>query len=195
MSENRYPPYESFRHGLIVSKLWLCEELENILDGHNIYQPDIHVLGSWSNILSFMMVVRRPNFYKSFTGYDIDPTAKDIADKVCNAWLFEKPNITNIVLNIDDIKYPIENTNVIINCSVDHLYNTNWFDNLPSNSIVCIQAVDINIPDEPWVIRQVTPSLDTLIKRYPMTALKFSGTKRIQYETWGYNRFMIIGVK
>jgi hypothetical protein len=195
MSENRYPPYESFRHGLVVSKLWLCEELERVLDQKNIHQPDVHVLGSWSNILSFMMVVRRPHSYKNFIGYDIDPTAKDIADKLCDAWLFEKPNIKNVISNVNEIYYPTENTNVIVNCSVDHLPDTVWFDKLPSNSIVCIQAVDIDIPDEPWAIRQVTPTLDTLIDRYPMTALQFSGTKRIQYETWGYNRFMIIGVK
>lgn len=193
MTTHNYPPYESFRHGLISSKLWLCEELETVLDNEKLSLPTINVLGSWSNILSFMMIVRRPNHYKNFIGYDLDPTAKTISDKICDTWLYENPRVTNVVADITDITY--DKPSVFINCSVDHLHDTIWYDNIPNSSIVCIQAVDIDIPDDPWFIRQVTPSLDTLINRYPMTALHFSGTKRIQYESWGYNRFMIIGTK
>lgn len=196
MNHYKYPPYESFRHGLISSKLWLCEELEKVFDQYNLESPDIHNLGSWSNILSFMLITRRPNFYNRLYGYDIDPNAKLVADQICDTWMHQEPNVINYVKDISHIEYENVNSNsVFINCSVDHMEETEWYENIPLGCIVCIQAVDITIPDEPWFIRQLTPTLDTLIERYPMSPLYYNGTKRIQYQSWGYNRFMIIGVK
>ena len=64
-------PFESFSHGLIASKLWLCEKLENAIDNESIQSPVVNILASWDSLLAFMMTVRRPNFYQVFNNYDI----------------------------------------------------------------------------------------------------------------------------
>ena len=72
---------ESFYHGLVVSKLWLCEELER---NCNSYKPNIKILGSWHNLMAFMLIIRRPNGYSKIDGYDMDIDAINVANQICN---------------------------------------------------------------------------------------------------------------
>ena len=64
--------FDAFSHGQIQSKIWLCEELEP----HTPIHANIRILGSWYNILAFMLLTRRPEYYyNSIEGIDIDPDA------------------------------------------------------------------------------------------------------------------------
>ena len=74
--------FDSFSHGQIVSKLWLCEQLEQYIDKNR----DITILGSWHNVLGFMLSVRKPGYYKNILGVDSDINVIEIADKITNAW-------------------------------------------------------------------------------------------------------------
>ena len=73
----------SFSHGQIQSKLWLCENLEPFLPNNSI----IANLGSWYNVLGFMMLTRSQDKIQSILGIDIDPSATLIADKMNQAWM------------------------------------------------------------------------------------------------------------
>ena len=62
-------PFESFSHGLVTSKLWLCEELEKAIGNKEF--PILNILGCWDNLLAFMLIIRKPKYYKIINGYDL----------------------------------------------------------------------------------------------------------------------------
>jgi hypothetical protein len=181
---------DSFSHGQIISKIWLCEELEHFI------QPDssIHILGGWYNVLGFMLSVRKPDYYRKIVNIDIDADAIVIADKICNPWIIGyNHSIYNQIGDCNTVDYSM--SDVVINCSVEHFANNDWYDNIPAGTIVCIQSSDITDPEEPWLIKQANPDFETFLQRFPVTNALFVGTKRIQYSHFGYTRFMLIGRK
>lgn len=184
--------FEAFRHGLIVSKIWLCEELESIVSKLNLQTPTVHILGGWQNVLGFMMQVRKPNFYKEINSYDKDEHAKVISDMICDAWKFENSKINNFVADINDLTF---SEGIFINCSVDQFEGTTWYDVIPKNSLVCLQTTTIMDNDPRWEITQRTPDMDSFVGKYPMREILFKGMKEIRYHHFGYDRLMMIGVK
>jgi hypothetical protein len=197
---NTFPEYESFKHGLIVSKIWLCEELEKIVNILGYSSPNVHILAAWDNLLSFMMLTRNPYLYKNFFSYDINSTFTNAADKICNTWLYDRSDINSIVKNITaDVNmytdYTLSTDNIFINCSVDQIESLKWYNNIPNGSLVCLQTTDIIDPNYPWFIKTITPDIDNFRSKFSMKRVYYSGSKNISYNTWGYNRLMIIGVK
>ena len=180
----------SFSHGQITSKLWLCEELEK----HVLANANINILGGWYNVLGFMLSIRRPNFYATIHNTDIDPEAIAVADKLCLTWMIESTAIVNQVNDCCSDDYVMNlPADVVINCSVEHFDNNKWFDSLPKGTLVCIQSSDVIDPEYPWLIKQPSHDIETFLNRFPVSELLYSGTKRIQYYHFGYNRFMLIG--
>ena len=74
-NSNKFDTHESFYHGLIKSKLWLCEVLETTIYRECLTKPSLHILGCWDNLLAFMLLTRKPTFYNTVHGYDINPEA------------------------------------------------------------------------------------------------------------------------
>lgn len=184
-------PYEFMSHGLIVSKLWLCDELEKVIEKDYNKKVSVYNLGSWTNILAFLMVSRKAHLYEKITGYDIDEKAIDIADKVCDTWQFEEPKILNVLGDANLVEF--KNVDVVVNCSVEHMEENAWFDTIPNNTLVCLQSSNSNNTE--WNIRSYNPSIEVFCNKYPLTNVLFQGTKTIKYSHWGYDRFMIIGYK
>lgn len=181
---------ECFSHGQIQSKLWLCQKIEPFLPK----TPSVLIVGSWYNVLGFMLLTREPNRYAFITGVDIDPKVKPIADKLCEAWQMCNTvlirNDTNDACNLDYMGY-----NVVINCSVEHMKDNLWFDKIQKNTLVCLQSCNLSPKSNDWKIVNPNYSLQELEKKYPLSHTLFSEEKSIQYENWGYKRFMIIGYK
>ena len=188
-------PYESFYHGLVVSKLWLCEELEKILDNDNIVNPSVNVLGGWHNLMSFMMVIRKPKYYKVFNSYDKDLEANEIAYRICDAWRIEEPKIYNHTANVSELDFSNSQNTIFINCSVDQFESSDWYKTIPIGSLVCMQTTDICDENPPWEINQRTKNINELMERYPMTKILYQGIKNIKYPNLEYNRLMLIGYK
>lgn len=188
-------PYEAFSHGLIVSKLWLCEELEHVINNLNISQSKVHILGGWHNVLSFMMIVRQPNYYEQIDSYDIDLEATIVANKICDTWKFETPRVTNHTIDINQLRFDNSKNLIFINCSVDQVEGVNWYDIIPKNNIVVLQTTDIMTDPPPWTIVQRTPNIESLLEKYPVQTLLYKGIKNIDYGHLSYNRLMTIGIK
>lgn len=179
--------FTSFSHGQIKSKLWLCEHLEP----HLQEDSRIAILGCWYNVLSFIMLSRSDKKCQSILGIDIDPSTKQIADTINQTWNHKVKHVTD-----DANTYNLHGLNVIINCSPEHMASNDWFDNIDSGALVCIQSSDVEIAnDDIWKCVNPNRSLDELAKKYPLSRILFSDTLRIQYSDWGYNRFMLIGRK
>ena len=188
-------PHESFYHGLIKSKLWLCEELEVVMYSGFIKEPSLHILGCWDNLMAFMLLTRKPEYYNVVHGYDIDTEAIDKANRVCDMWRLEKPNVHNHVQDVNDYDFSNCDNSVFINCSMDQMDSNKWYDTIPNNSLVCVQTTNMTDPGFPWYIKQSTNSLDELIDKFNLSKLLYSGEKRMPYKESGFNRYMIIGCK
>jgi hypothetical protein len=181
--------YDSFSHGQIKSKIWLCEQLEQ----HIPKNANVKILGSWYNVLAFLLLVRRPTHYKLIEGIDIDIEAKEIADKICNAWVVDENIVRNINVHVNDTLY--HDTQIVINCSPEHMEDSAWFNKIPYGTTICIQTSNVVDPNEPWLIKTPHKTLEDTINKYPLAITHFTGTLRIQYSDWGYDRYMIIGIK
>lgn len=183
--------FESFNHGQVQSKIWLCENLEPLLPKF----PSVLILGAWHNVLGFIMLSRQPKRYDFIAAVDIDPEVKPIADKICEAWtMSDTVKIQNLTEDANNTRFT--HYNVVINCSVEHMENVSWFDKIDNNALVCIQSSDLpENHDEVWKINNPNISLEKLKQKYPLSQILFAGEKVIQYENWGYKRLMIIGIK
>lgn len=176
---------DAFSHGQIVSKLWLCDELDKFL----LSNVNIIILGGWYNVLGFMLMTRRSDI-GHIINIDIDPEAIQFAEKVSNAW-------SNVINMCSDANSAISmfKSDLVINCSPEHFENNDWFGSVRDGTLVCIQSSDMTDPNHPWLIKQPSPDIQTFLERFPVSEVLFTGTKRIQYASWGYNRFMLIGRK
>jgi len=157
---NKFDTHESFYHGLVKSKLWLCEELETAMYRECISNPTLHILGCWDNLLAFMLLTRKPEYYNSVYGYDIDPEAITNANKVCDMWKYESPMVTNIIQDVNDTDYSTHTNSIFINCSIDQMDSNNWYNSVPKGSLVCIQTTNMTDSEFPWYIKQTTDSLN-----------------------------------
>jgi len=194
-NSTKFDTHESFYHGLIKSKLWLCEELETAIYRECISKPSLHILGCWDNLLAFMLLTRKPTFYYEVHGYDINPEAISNANKVCDMWKYESPKVYNHVQDVNNYDYSTCINSIFINCSIDQMDNNNWYNSVPKGKLVCIQTTNMKDTEFPWYIKQTTNSLDELVERFKLSNVLYSGVKNIQYETNGYKRYMIIGTK
>jgi hypothetical protein len=194
-NSNKFDTRESFYHGLIKSKLWLCEELETSIYRECLTKPSLHVLGCWDNLLSFMLLIRKPTFYSVVHGYDINPEAISNANKVCDMWKYESPKVHNHIQDVNKYDFSNNTNSIFINCSIDQMDSNNWYNSVPKGSLICIQTTNMKDPEFPWFIKQTTDSLDELVDKFKLNNLLYSGVKNIQYDTNGYKRYMIIGIK
>jgi hypothetical protein len=191
--------YDSFNHGLITSKLWLCEKLEPYIKKRNSDVNVVHVLGCWTNILSFMLIVRNPKLYTQLYGYDIDEEAIKVANKITNTWQFECPFVYNNCVDANYLTYNLHYSNlVIINTSVEHFNKNTWYDNIPNESLVCLQSSDVTETADPWNIVNPNRSIEELSCKFKLKKILYSGEKLIEYKLpklFSYKRFMLIGFK
>ena len=183
--------YNSFSHGQIQSKVWLCKELERFVHA-NI---KIAILGSWYNVLAFMLLTRNADRYQHILGVDIDPGTKEIADKLTEAWrIGDDARVENVIADANT--YNLQGYDLIINCSPEHINGNQWFEQLEPDTLVCIQSSNIQSEDDIWQCVNPNESLEDLVLKYPLSKHLYSGEKEIRYsDDNGYKRFMLIGLK
>lgn len=189
--------FESFSHGLISSKLWLCEELEKVIVDRNSETNVVHILGCWTNILAFMLNVRHAKLYTQIFGYDICKESLNIAKRINDCWIHQSPLVHNIEQDANTLTYDLHHSNlVIVNTSTEHFTSDKWFNNIPNKSIVCLQSSDVEISDPPWNIIKPNRSLNNFKERFKLSIEFFSGEKIIDYgDELKFKRFMYIGLK
>jgi hypothetical protein len=181
--------FTAFSHGQVLSKLWLCRTIEPILQP----QSRVAILGSWYNVLAFMMLTRNSSLYQFILGVDQNYQATEVSERICDAWRFGyDKKISNVTQ--DAGKFNIDEFNVVINCSVEHMPN-DWYDRVPTGALVCIQSSDVTDMTYPWLVTNPNPDQETLVNKYPLNQTLFLGEKEFDYGSWGYKRFMIIGRK
>lgn len=181
--------YDAFTHGQIKSKIWLCEQLEPYIQQHS----STMILGCWYNVLGFMLLTRNSAKYDAIVGIDIDQSAINIADKFLDRWIVEDKKVYNIATNANRIDY--SGIDTVINCSGEHMESMEWFDRIPTGTLVCIQSSNVTDPNDPWFIKNPSATLESFKQKYNLSITHTIDTMYINCGNWGYDRFMIIGIK
>lgn len=183
---------DAFSSGQILSKLWLAEALEQVIDKYNFCQPrKILCLGGWYGIMNFVLQARNKIQIESYRSLDIDPEVERLADLVNNSWEWQDWKFKAITGDANNFKYSQDQFNTVINTSTEHLESKDWFDLIPSGCLVALQSN--NMLHEEHCHNHT--SLADLRKEYLLSEIYFAGEKIFEYPTWQFTRFMIIGKK
>jgi hypothetical protein len=177
----------SYTPDLVFSKLWLAQELKQILQQHNIDSvPVAYILGSWYSNLS--TVLRR-------TGVPIDRII-DVERR--GEWLRigqqlqQRMNISNVQhmqADANRIDYrQLQTPGLVINTSTSDIEDHGWFDHIPDGTLVVMQGRDA-VEERPF------QSPEQLLQAYPLEQVLYSGTWDLEDPETEYQRSMVIGIK
>ena len=180
----------SYTPDLVFSKLWLAQELKQILEQQGIDSiPVAYVLGSWYSNLS--TILRR-------TGV---PVHKIIDVERRGEWLrtgqqlqqgMGIKGVQHMQADANRIDYrQLDQPGVVINTSTNDIPDHGWFDHIPSGTIVVLQGRD-TVPDG---AEHTYSSPDDLLQMYPLETVLYSGTMQLQDPETEYQRSMVIGIK
>lgn len=192
---------DHFSRGQIQSKIWLIEQLQEILQDNNLGTV-VHYGGWYATVAYFLFEKFNINQYYNI---EADPDCVWISDlfnypQHNSRWKFKGVN-----MDVNDIKYDNDkfiaytnnkqNENIelsispsfILNTSCEHMDDT-WYNNLPYGSIVALQTNDY-FSNEQHI--NCCHNLQEVIEKYPMQELYYSG----ELDTELYKRFMLIGKK
>jgi len=173
----------SMTHDLNVSKMWLIDEIEKI---KNTFST-IYVLGAWYSNTSLYIKMNS------------NITAKKIINVETNREFLETAKSLHKIANVDDnVEFMFKDANnldyrqldrngLVINTSLTDMKGEDWFGNIPSGTMVALQARN----QDPG--RQFNGPED-ILKIYPLKVL-YQGSKHLQDPETEYDRFMVIGIK
>ena len=183
---------DSFTHGQITSKIWLCEELENL----QWSSDTTHIYGGWYAMTAFLLFSRgkfKVNYIESF---DIDPECESVARMINDNWVIQK----KFNAHTRDCSNPVEGKrDLIINTSTEHFPSMDWFHNIPSGTRIILQGNNM-LHDDHFIHSE---SLDSFKKTYPLSNIEYEGSRKFNYSVpenddyvdWDFTRYMMIGTK
>lgn len=173
----------SFTPDLVFSKYWLMAELEKIMPQVNT----MYIVGSWyGNLALFISKFGYPKVNKIInveTDRQFLKGSKRILD------LIGADNVEYMLKDANRLDYrQLDNNSVVINTSLTDMHGNDWFDNIPSGTLVVLQARDHD-PGNPF------SSPNDIQEKFPLNELLYSGSLNLQDPETKYTRFMTIGRK
>ena len=184
--------FDAFSSGQVLSKVWLDESLEKVVELNLLAKPrQILCLGGWYGLTNFILRIRNRIKIKNFRSLDIDPEVEKIADKINNSWEWQDWQFKSITGDANDFHYTIDDFDTVINTSVEHIESRKWFENIPKDCLVVLQSNDMPHEDH----TECHSNLDEFVKEFNLSETFFTGEKLFTYPDWSFRRFMIIGIK
>lgn len=178
----------AFMSGQISSKLWMARNLEELCP-----QPSsrVFVLGGWYCVTNFILRSRDVLPIHEVYSFDADPEATKGALILNENWIYreEFKAVTQDVNTLDYLGWGLP-PDIVINTSTEHMEGRDWFDNIPQGTWVVLQST--NMPDDDH--HHGVGSLEELKAKFPLDQV-FADTLHVDYETWSFDRFMVMGRK
>lgn len=182
---------DSFSHGQIISKLWLCQTLEKYI---NNTPQVVYVLGCWHGLTGFLLESRGNIDISSLYGIDLDSAAIEVAKKINVAWVYPYKH-HYIVADANNYTFA-PSPDIVINTSAEHFTSDNWFKVLAPGTLVAVQEskmpIDKPFDDDTFYNRRTTLKEFDIV--YPMSTILFLNQIEISYPEWSYIRYMKIGI-
>lgn len=171
----------SFTPDLVFSKFWLMSELNQI-------QPNIstaYILGSWYGNLALLM--SRYGIPKVDQFINVEPNKKFLRGSQRMLELADVNNVEYMAKDANNLDYrQLDSSSVVINTSLTDMQGNDWFKNIPTGTLVALQARD----HDPG--RQFNSPTD-IQTEFPLSQLLYSGSLSLQDPETRYQRFMTIG--
>lgn len=176
---------EAFDEVQVGSKLWLIDELDQVLDLSRI---DLLVLGAWYGVLPLLCNLRLEQPPARMVCVDVDPNPCAVGSQVIRPLY---PNTSYQCADAMTYNYPAQADPalVIVNTICEHLPNiAGWWHRLPLGQPVVLQSNDyLRCPDHVNCVR----SLDEMKAQTPLSKILFEGVLPLTL----FNRFMLIGIR
>lgn len=182
-------PFDStaFMSGQMRSKLWLTEAL-SVAVGKKPQR--IYVLAGWYCLTNLLLRTRYPEITVEWVKtFDIDPNAYKGALVLNEAWECVG-EFSSHLTDVNTLSYD-DSPTLVINTSVEHMESRKWWDDIPKGTRVALQSNDMQHDQH---VDNIS-SLEEFISLYPFETLEMADELRFDYETWGFIRFMLIGIK
>jgi hypothetical protein len=173
----------SFTRDLVFSKFWLMRELARI-------QPHVstmYVLGSWYGNLA-MFLNRYPRVrVDHIINVETDQERLDTSARMLTQ--AGADNVEHMLKDANSLDYrQLGRDGVVVNTSLIDIKGTDWFKNIPSGTLVAMQARD-QVDNE-----QFAGPAD-IEQMFPLDQVLYSGSLDLEDPETEYTRFMIIGRK
>ena len=181
----RYHMLESFWHGQLKSKIWLCETLANV--EHTISNR-IVIFGGWYGVLA-TMIFNSDVGAKHITSVDIDPACKDIAVNMNKAYAMNG-KFNAVTEDMCNYEYT-EDPHIVINTSCEHITQQQydaWLEKVPGDAWIVVQSNNFASHKEHI---NCVDSLKDFRWNSKISKEFYSGTLELPE----YDRYMIIGRK
>lgn len=173
----------SFTPDLVFSKLWLLHELAKI-------QPQIdtmYVLGSWYGNLA-LLINRYPQVQVRKI-INVETQAKFLRHSKRILDQTGADNVEYMQADANDLDYrQLGPDGAVVNTSLTDMLGTDWFDTIPTGTVVVLQARD----HDPG---QKFDSATDIEQKFPMSQVLYSGSLNLKDPETQYQRFMVIGIK
>lgn len=187
---------DSFSSGQIGSKIWCAEELESACQFYEnqkrITPPyRILMLGGWYGMLNFILRIRNNIPIERVRSIDIDAEVCEVADLINNLWVWQEWQFKSVHNDANEYSYTIDDFNIVINTSTEHMESKQWFNNIPKGTLVVLQSN--NMPhDDHCSNHQSWMEFD---EEYFLSETYMVNQKEFKYPDWSFRRFMKIGIK
>jgi hypothetical protein len=182
---------DSFASGQIKSKLWLAKELESVLIPLGNPKLKILCLGGWYGVTNFILRTRDNLNIELYRSIDIDPSVETVADSINNLWEWQNWQFKAITDDANKFQYSLDDFNLVINTSVEHIDSKQWFDNIPTGCYVVLQSNNMTHEDH----SHNHETLADMVDEFPLSQLLYKGELLFEYPDWQFKRFMLIGQK
>lgn len=165
---------DAFRTKQLQSKQWLMHNFQSFCYKKNY---KVLVVGGWLGFTSYCLYNLG---YTNITEVDLDPEVAEFSKHLNR---FNK-NFNHITADINHLN--LNEYDVIVNTSCEHIQQHQWFNNLYKNKLLFLQSTDLQGHEHTNIVQSITE----MQKLYKFNTTLYSG----QLECGSYNRFMIIGI-
>jgi hypothetical protein len=169
---------------LVKSKVWLLEELSKISKHYAV----AYILGSWYSNTALFIHLTGLISVDHVINVDTNKTFLQTGASLLD-FAGVKFKVDHMSKDANKLNYQqLTKNSVVINTSLQNIHDDQWFQNIPSGTLVAMQARD-NDPDVQY------RSLEDIDRRFPLSQTLYQGTLKLQDPETRYQRFMKIGVK
>jgi hypothetical protein len=173
----------SFTRDLTASKVWLLSELEKTQQRFST----AYILGSWyGNLALYMTLQPRMDVDKIILvekNKQFLSISKQILDRA------GADNTEYMLADANRLDYrQLGDAGVVINTSLTDMPGRAWFLNIPSGTLVVMQARDQDTGQE-------YHSTQEIVDRFPLTQVLYHGRMQLRDPETQYTRYMVIGRK
>lgn len=173
----------SYTPDLVFSKLWLIRELGKITDHVDI----MYVLGAWYSNLAMLLNVAPEVDVDKIINVETDKEFLQVGKKMLAQRGVD--NVEFMLKDANDLNYQqLTDSSAVVNTSLIDISGTDWFTNIPSGTMVVMQARD-HVEDTQF------RNPEDIQQKFPLDQVLYSGSLELEDPETEYSRFMVIGIK